>query len=201
MNVTAQAPSSQLFFIRLTTVGTIGPEITRGIFGQHVNPLLAIVPACCRQEPRPLSAVHAGKSVHKPGSACVGYRWQCASCSQSGPRACRGVGFLVLPSPTGFGALLRLYSLPCAESQGTGFKTLRGLARFDLCVFLPAVALPGHIHKTCIHDLTLLGAAALRDPLLIAVLEQGFMAFMPGQLRSKQPDGPGIRNLVFQVAP
>ena len=28
VNVTAQTQSSQLFFIRLTTVGTIGPEIT-----------------------------------------------------------------------------------------------------------------------------------------------------------------------------
>ena len=81
-----------------------------------------------------------------------------------------------------------------------GFKTLRGLARLDLCVFSPAVALPGHIHKTCINDLTLLGAATLRDQLLIEALEQGFMAFMPGQLRSKQLDGPGIQDLVFQVA-
>ena len=111
------------------------------------------------------------------------------------------MGFLVLPGPAGLGVLLRLYSLPCAESQGIGFKTFRGLARLELCVFLPAVALPGHIHKTCIHELTLLGAAALRDPLLIEVLEQDFMAFMPGQLRSKQPDGPGIGDLVFQAAP
>ena len=44
-------------------------------------------------------------------------------------------------------------------------------------------------------------AAALRDQLLIEVLEQGFMQFMPGQLLSKQPDGPGIRDLVFQAAP
>ena len=81
------------------------------------------------------------------------------------------MGFLVLPGPAGLGALLRLYSLPCAESRGVGFKTLRGLARLDLCVLLSAVTLPGHIHKTCINDLTLLGAAALRDPLLIEVLD------------------------------
>ena len=81
-----------------------------------------------------------------------------------------------------------------------GFRTLRGLARLDLCVFLSAAALPGHIHKTCVNDLTLLGATALRDQLLIEALEQDFMAFMPDQLRSKQPDGLGIRDLVFQVA-
>ena len=104
------------------------------------------------------------------------------------------MGFLILPGPAGLGVILRLH-------RGIGLKTRRGLARLDLCVFLPAVALPGHIHKTCIHDLTLLGAAALRDQLLIEALEQGFMAFMPGQLRSKQPDGPGIRELAFQVAP
>ena len=94
---------------------------------------------------------------------------------------------------------MSLYSLPCAESQGIGFKTLRGLARLDLCVFLPAVALPGHIHKTCINDLTLLGAAALRDQLLIEVLEQGFMQFMPGQLLSKQPDNLGKRRVFLEV--
>ena len=107
------------------------------------------------------------------------------------------VGFLVLPGPAGLSVLLRLYSLSCAESQGIGFKTLRGLARLDLCVFLLAVALPGHIHKARINALTLLGATALRDPLLIKALEQGFMAFMPGQLRSKQLDDPGIRDLVL----
>ena len=100
----------------------------------------------------------------------------------------------MLPGPAGLGVLLRLH-------RGIGFKTFRGLARLELCVFLSAVALPGHIHKTCIHALTLAGVAALRDPLLIEALEQGFMALMPGQLRSKQPDGPGIRELVFQVAP
>ena len=100
----------------------------------------------------------------------------------------------MLPGPAGLGVLLRLYGQ-------IGFKTRRGLARLELCVFLSAVALPRHIHKTCINDLTLLGASALRDPLLIEALEQGFMAFMPGQLRSKQPDGPGIRARVFQVAP
>ena len=105
------------------------------------------------------------------------------------------MGFLVLPGPAGLGVLLSLH-------RGIGFKTLRGLSRLDLCVFLSAVALPGYIHKTCIHALALLGATTLRDLLLIEVLEQGFiMAFMPGQLRSKQPDGPGIRDLVFQVAP
>ena len=52
-----------------------------------------------------------------------------------------------------------------------------------------------------LQTVTLLGATALRDQLLIEALEQGFMAFMPGQLLSKQPDGPGIGNLVFQVAP
>ena len=107
----------------------------------------------------------------------------------------------MLPGPAGLGVLLRLYSLPCAESQGIGYKTLRGLARLDLCVFLPAVALPGHIHKARISDLALAGATALRDQLLIKALKQGFMAFMPGQLLSKQPDGLGIRDLVFQVAP
>ena len=81
------------------------------------------------------------------------------------------MGFLVLPGPASPGVLLRLYSLPCAESRGIGFKTFRGLARLDLCVFLPAVALPGCIHKTCINGLTLLGAAVLRDPLLIEVLD------------------------------
>ena len=105
------------------------------------------------------------------------------------------VGFLILTGPPGdLGVLLRLY-------RGIGFKTLWGLARLDLCVFLSAVALSGHIHKARVNDLTLLGATALRDPLRIEALEQGFMAFMPGQLRSKQPDGPGIRGLVFQVAP
>ena len=103
------------------------------------------------------------------------------------------MGFLVFLGPAGVSILLSLHG-------EIGFKTLRGLARLDLCVFLPAVALPGYIHKTCINNLTLLGAPALRDPLLIEALEQGFMAFMPGQLRSKQPDGPGIRELVFQVA-
>ena len=71
----------------------------------------------------------------------------------------------------------------------------------DQLVFVIDGKLPGHIHKTCINDLTLAGAAALRDQLLIEVLEQGFMEFMPGQLLSKQPDGLGIRDLVFQVAP
>ena len=85
--------------------------------------------------------------------------------------------------------------------RGIGFKTFRGLARLDLCVFLPAVALPGYIHKTCINNLTLLGATALRDQLLIEALEQGFMESMSGQLFSKQPDGLGIGDLVFQIAP
>ena len=111
------------------------------------------------------------------------------------------VGILILPGPAGLGVLLRLYGLPCAESQEIGFRTLRGLARLDLCVFLLAVALPVYIHKTCINDLTFLGAAALRDQLLIEVLEQGFMACMLGQLLSKQADGLGIWDLVFQVAP
>ena len=123
------------------------------------------------------------KSLHQPGSACVGYQWQCDSCSQSG-----------FPGPAGLGVLLKLYGQ-------IGCKTLRGLARLELCVFLPAVALPGHIHKTCINDRTLLGAAALQDQRLIEALEQGFMEFMPAQLLSKQPDGPGIRNFVFQAAP
>ena len=104
------------------------------------------------------------------------------------------VGLLVLPGPAGLGVLLRLH-------RGIGCKTLRGLARLELCVFLPAVALPGHIHKTCINDRTLLGVAALQDQRLIEALEQGFMEFMPAQLLSKQPDGPGIRNFVFQAAP
>ena len=81
------------------------------------------------------------------------------------------MGFLILIRPAALVVLLSLHSLPCAESRGIGFKTLRGLARLDLCVFLPAVALPEHIHKTCINDLTLLIAAALRDPLLIEVLD------------------------------
>ena len=66
------------------------------------------------------------------------------------------MGFLVLPGPAGLGVLLRLYGR-------IGFKTLRGLARLELCVFLPAVALPGHIHKARINDLTLAGATTLRD--------------------------------------
>ena len=102
--------------------------------------------------------------------------------------------FLALLGSAGLGVLLRLH-------RGIDCKTFRGLARLDLCVFLPVVALSGYIHKTCINNLTLLDAAALRDPLLIEALEQGFMALMPGQLLSKQPDGLGIGDLVFQVAP
>ena len=65
-------------------------------------------------------------------------------------------GFLVLPGPAGLGVLLRLHGR-------IGCKTFRGLTRLDLCIFLPAVALPGHFHKNCINDLTLMGAIALRD--------------------------------------
>ena len=64
---------------------------------------------------------------------------------------------------------IRQLTLNSPDFSGVLFDS--SLARLDLCISPPVVALPGRIHKARINDLTLLGAIALRDSLLIEVLE------------------------------